>query len=77
MKNTMSNLILQLMSDGHARTSYEITDALFGAQPDGRRWFRVATWCDWLAAHGKLRHCGKVAHRSVYEVVIASTEIDA
>lgn len=68
MTNQPHRPILDLMSDGQQRTSYEITDLLHGPQPDGKRWYAVSGACDAMVQSGHLVTCGKREHRTVYMI---------
>lgn len=61
-------IILALMSDGKPRTSYEICDVIYGAQPDGVKWWIVALACDKMVHYGRLVKYGKVERKTVYQI---------
>lgn len=60
--------ILSLLQDSQPRTSYEICDTLYGPQPDGVKWWRVAGACDWMVQRGRLVTCGKRERKTVYQI---------
>lgn len=61
-------IILALMQDGQPRTSHEICDVIYGPQPDGAKWWRVASMRDRMVQAGRLVTCGKVERKTVYQI---------